>query len=204
MLVCLEIFIYLDGLSIQNMGKGISNTSTIAFMVVLSVLCLVIQLAPRPPNVEFTSLFTFFTGFVFGAIAGGLFGAFVMCVNGFLSPWGFAGLNMPFQMVGMALTGLTGGFYRKFISERCSVGFCIEVAVLGAFLAVLYDLITNFGFAVFQTLNGVPFGIALLIAYAYGTPFSIIHVLSNATVFGVVFFPMVKAANKVLMVNKVG
>lgn len=186
------------------MRKITSNAVPIAFMTVLSVLCLAIQLAPRPPNVEFTSLFTFLTGFVFGSVTGGLFGAFVMFVNGFLSPWGFAGLNMPFQMAGMALTGLAGGIYRKFTRESFRVEFCLEVAVLGAFLAALYDLITNFGYAVFQTLSGVPLDKAFLIALAYGTPFSIIHVLSNTAVFGSAFFPIVKVANKMLVVNKVG
>jgi len=187
-----------------TMEKGPNSTIVIAFMAVLGVLCLVIQLAPRPPNVEFTSLFTFLTGFVFGPIVGGLFGAFVMFVNGFLSPWGFAGLNMPFQMAGMALTGLAGGIYRKFARETFRMEFCLEAAILGAFLAVLYDLITNFGYAVFQTLSGVPFGKAFLIALAYGTPFSIIHVISNTAVFGFAFFPMVKAANKMLVVNEIG
>jgi len=173
-------------------------------MAILSVLCLAIQLAPRPPNVEFTSLFTFLVGFVLGSLVGGLFGAFVMFVNGFLSPWGFAGLNMPFQMFGMALTGLAGGFYRKFACKGHFMDFCIEISVLGAFLTVLYDLITNFGFAVFQTLNGVPFGTALFVALAFGTPFSVVHILSNAVVFGVAFFPIIKAVDKVLVVNRVG
>ncbi|MEM1540422.1 MAG: hypothetical protein QXJ07_03455 [Candidatus Bathyarchaeia archaeon] len=181
-----------------------NKTLTIALISVLAVLCLAIQISPRPPNVEFTSLFTFLTGFIFGSIIGGLFGAFVMLINGFLSPWGFAGLNMPFQMAGMALIGLAGGFYRRFAYERFSAEFCVELAVLGAFLTVLYDLITNLGYAIFQTITGVPFNVALLIALAYGTPFSIIHVVSNAAVFGVTFFPIIKAANKMLMVSKYG
>ncbi|MEM3703848.1 MAG: hypothetical protein QXX79_05485 [Candidatus Bathyarchaeia archaeon] len=179
-----------------------NKTLTTALLSVLAVLCLVIQISPRPPNVEFTSLFTFFTGFIFGSVVGWLFGGFVMFVNGFLSPWGFAGLNMPFQMAGMSLIGLAGGLYRRFAYERFSVEFCVEIAVIGAFLTVLYDLVTNFGYAIFQTFMGVPFNMALIIALAYGTPFSIIHILSNMAVFGVTFFPMIKAANKMLTVNE--
>lgn len=182
--------------------KHNNKTLTIALISVLAVLCLVIQISPRPPNVEFTSLFTFFTGFIFGSVIGGLFGGFVMLINGFLSPWGFAGLNMPFQMAGMALIGLAGGIYRKFAYEQFSVEFCVEIAVLGAFLTVVYDLVTNFGYAIFQTITGVPFNVAFIIALAYGTLFSIVHVLSNAAVFGVAFLPMIKAANKMLMANK--
>ncbi|MEM3360584.1 MAG: ECF transporter S component [Candidatus Bathyarchaeia archaeon] len=185
-------------------GQNKNKTLTIAFICVLCVLCLVIQLSPRPPNVEFTSLFTFFTGFIFGPIVGGIFGGFVMFVNGFLSPWGFAGFNMPFQMASMALIGLVGGLYRKFSRGIHSVEFCAELAVLGAFLAVLYDFITNLGYAVFQAIMGVPFNLAILIAMAYGAPFSIIHVLSNVFVFGIAFLPMAKVANKILVVNKIG
>ncbi|MEM2249443.1 MAG: hypothetical protein QXR79_04470 [Candidatus Bathyarchaeia archaeon] len=187
-----------------NVKRNNNNTLTIALISVLAVLCLAIQISPRPPNVEFTSLFTFAVGFIFGSVIGGLFGVFVMLINGFFSPWGFAGLNMPFQMAGMALMGSVGGFYRRFAYERFSAEFCVELAILGAFLTVLYDLITNFGYAIFQTVMGVPFNAALLIALAYGAPFSIIHVVSNSTVFGVMFFPIIKAADKILMANKYG
>jgi hypothetical protein len=164
-----------------------NKTLTIAFISVLAVLCLIIQISPRPPNVEFTSLFTFTIGFIFGSIVGGLFGSFVMLINGFLSPW-----------------GLAGGVYRKFAYEQRPVEFCVEAAILGGFLTALYDLITNFGFAVFQALIGVPFNIALITALAYGTFFSIIHVVSNTAVFGVAFLPITKAVYKVLVVNKIG
>jgi len=186
------------------------KTLKIALISVLAVICLSIQISPRPPNVEFTSLFTFFTGFIYGPAIGGLFGSFVMLINGFLSTWGYAGLNMPFQMAGMSLIGLAGGLYgrfaydRRFVYKQCSADFFVEIAVLGAFLTVLYDLITNFGYAIYQTVVGVPFNMALIIAIAYGTPFSIIHVLSNAAVFGVAFFPLVRIVNKMLVVRKNG
>ena len=123
------------------------NPRIIALIGVLTALCLAVQLSPRPPNVEFTSLFTFILGFMFGSIMGISFGSFVMFVNAFFSPWGFAGLNMPFQIAGMALVGLAGGLYRTYLQSCNSAKFYIEVAVLGAFLTVLYDLITNFGVA---------------------------------------------------------
>jgi uncharacterized membrane protein len=171
------------------------NKVSITLISVLTALCLAIQLTPRPPNVEFTSLFTFTVGFIFGSIVGGFFGGFVMFVNGFLSPWGFAGLNMPFQMAGMSLMGFAGGIYRKFAREFASSNFLMEAPILGAFLTTLYDLITNFGVAVLYYLTGTPFSLALLTALAYGTPFSIIHVLSNAAVFGTLLFPLIKSVN---------
>jgi len=181
-----------------------SNATKIALISVLTALCLAIQLSPRPPNVEFTSLFTFIMGFFFGSILGILFGGFVMFVNGFFSPWGFAGLNMPFQIVGMALVGLAGGFYRRYLQSYDSTKFCIEVAVIGAFFTMLYDLITNFGVALSYMLVGMHPTLAVITALAYGTPFSLIHVFSNIAVFGLVFFPMIKALNHVLMVKNLG
>lgn len=180
------------------------NSSKLALFSVLIAICLALQLLPRPPNVEFTSFFVFLVGFIFGSLAGILFGGFVMFVNGFFSPWGFAGLNMPFQMIGMGIVGLAGGLYKKFSKDYALMRFC-EVAVLGAFLTTLYDLITNIGFA-FQLVMfaGASLEFAILTAIACGTPFSIVHVLSNTAVFGIVFSPLIKSINNILMVKNLG
>jgi uncharacterized membrane protein len=186
------------------MRPQIKSPFTIAMISVLTALCLAIQLSPRPPNVEFTSLFTFILGFMFGSFMGIFFGSFVMFVNGFFSPWGFAGLNMPFQIAGMALVGLAGGLYRKYSQNySSSAKFYLEAAVLGAFLTVVYDLITNFGVALPMMVGMHPV-LAVITALAYGAPFSLIHVFSNIAVFGIVFFPLVKALDNVLMVKNLG
>jgi len=127
-----------------------------------------------------------------------------MFVNGFLSPWGFGGLNMPFQIVGMAIVGLAGGLYKKHQQSYSSTSFFVEVAILGAFLTVVYDLITNFGVAVSYMITGINPALAVITALAYGTPFSIIHVVSNTLVFGAIFFPLIKLLNKLPMVKSLG
>ena len=186
------------------MAKALKNPRKIALLSVLAALCLGIQLAPRPPNVEFTSLFTFVIGFVFGIFTGVLFGSFVMFINGFFSPWGFSGLNMPFQITGMALIGLVGGVYKNYLSSYNSAEFFVEVAVLGGFLTVIYDLITNLGVAIQFTIAGTAFSWAAISALAYGIPFSIVHVVSNSAVFGIAFSPLIKALNRVVMVKNLG
>jgi hypothetical protein len=103
---------------------------------------------------------------------------------------------MPFQMAGMGLIGLAGGLYKRFVREFRWVAFCFEAAVLGAFLTVIYDLITNIGVAISYVIMGVPFNIAIITALAYGAPFSLIHVSSNVAVFGVAFLPIIKVVNK--------
>ena len=186
------------------MSYPIKSPFTVAVISVLTALCLAIQLSPRPPNVEFTSLFTFTLGFMFGPLMGILFGSFVMFVNGFFSPWGFAGPNMPFQMLGMALVGLAGGVYRRYSQSYNSTKIYLEVAVLGAFLTMIYDLITNFGVALYYIIGGMHPNLAVITALALGTPFSLIHVFSNITVFGIVFFPLIKALNNIAMVKNLG
>jgi len=186
------------------MRTTLRNPREIALLSVLAALCLGIQLAPRPPNVEFTSLFTFVIGFVFGVSTGVLFGSFIMFINGFFSPWGFSGLNMPFQIAGIALIGLVGGLYKKYLQGYSSAEFVVEVAVLGAFLTVVYDLITNLGVAIQFTIAGTPFTWSTISALAYGTPFSIIHVVSNSAVFGAAFFPLTKALDHAIMVENLG
>jgi hypothetical protein len=133
-----------------------------------------------------------------------LFGSFVMFVNGFFSPWGFAGPNMPFQIAGMALVGLAGGLYRRYLQSYNSARFYVEVAVLGAFLTVVYDLITNFGVALFYMIVGMHPTLAVITALAYGTPFSLIHVSSNIFVFGIIFLPLIKSLNHFQMVKNLG
>jgi uncharacterized membrane protein len=183
--------------------KG-ENTTKIALISVLTALCLALQLTPRPPNVEFTSLLTFVVGAVFGSFMGVLFGGFIMFVNGFLSPWGFAGLNMPFQMAGMGLVGLVGGLYKGYINDRSTFESFMEVAALGGFLTVVYDFITNFGVALFTMVNGVPPAFALLTVFASGAPFSLVHVFSNIMTFGIVSLPLVRTLNQIPVVKKFG
>ncbi len=173
------------------------QTTHVALISVLAALCLVIQLSPRPPNVEFTSLLTFTVGVIFGSFTGVLFGFFIMFVNGFLSPWGFAGLNMPFQMVGMGIVGFAGGLYRGYMQNHVNIKSFIEVAILGAFLTVIYDFITNFGVAMLPIMSGVPPDLALLMVFASGAPYSLLHVFANFCTFLILFAHLVKALSYV-------
>jgi len=178
----------------------LKNSRAVAFVGVLTGLCLAIQLAPRPPNVEFTSLFAFAIGCMFGIGVGAFFGGFVMFVNGFFSPWGFAGLNMPFQMLGMGIVGVAGGLYRRYLRTPNPA----ETAVFGAVLTVFYDFVTNLGVAMTYVIAGVDPTLAVVAAIGYGAPFSVIHVASNVAVFGIVFFPLLKAADQIVAVRRLG
>jgi hypothetical protein len=131
-----------------------------------------------------------------GALVGAFFGSFVMFTNGFLSPYGFGGLNIPFQMAGMIIAGVLGGLYKRFTREiSFSARFSLETAVLGAFIALTYDLITNLGFGIQLVLLGEDSSLALLSVIASGSFFSLVHIVSNTLVFGVLFLPITNALN---------
>jgi len=181
------------------------NTRKLALFGILAALCLAIQLTPRPPNVEFTSFLAFTVGLIFGVLDGALFGCFIMFINGFLSPYGFAGLNMPFQMFGMAIAGILGGVYRRLMPEQVhSARFCTETAIVGAIIALIFDLITNVGVGFQFFLAGTDFALAMLTAIAYGVFFSIIHIFSNTAVFGILTLPSIKTLNDLVGGEKIG
>jgi len=177
------------------------NTRRLAFFIIMTALCLAIQIAPRPPNVEFTSFFSFIVGLAEGALIGAFFGSFVMLINGFVSPYGFGGLNIPFQMAGMIIAGGLGGAYRKFTPNmNFSARFSLETAVLGALIALVYDVITNLGYGMQLVLTGESLSLALFTALAVGAFYSLLHIVSNSVVFGVLFLPVMNALNS----SKVG
>jgi uncharacterized membrane protein len=169
------------------------NTRRVALLIVSASLCVSIQITPRPPSIEFTSLICFLVGFLFGAPFGALLGALTMFINGFLSPWGFAGIVMPFQMLGMACMGLVGGFYHISLGKNSSVRWLsnLEISFLAAFLTLFYDIITNVGYAVLFNVN-------IIVALVAGTWFAIVHVISNAVLFGTAFFGLVRIINNML------
>lgn len=104
-----------------------------------------------------------------------------MLINGFLSPWGFAGIILPFQMVGMIIFGVAGGIFRRVIDDSFSkVRLSAEAAILGAFLTLVYDLITNFGAVIL-------FGQAFVPILIFGMVFSITHICWNTFLLGIGF-----------------
>jgi len=188
----------MDGLSNHYREDADVDTQRLALLSVLTALCLGIQLLPRPMNLEFTSLIAFATGMVFGGLYGASLGALVMLANGFLSPYGFAGVVLPFQIVGMGLVGAAGGLYTRMTDSVSIVGRFGEAAVLGAFLTFIYDVLTNLGTAVFLTLSGMSFHEAIVTALVLGAVPAAIHVSWNTALFGMVTVPLVNAMHRIV------
>jgi hypothetical protein len=150
-------------------------------------------------NMEFTSLFSFVTGMVFGSLFGAGLGAFVMFVNGGLSPYGPAGMVLPFQIVGMVIIGAVGGLYGRMAVGKLSLRNSIEPLVLGALLTFVYDIVTNVGTALFLNVSGLPFYEAFIIALVYGAVPSLLHIVWNTFLFAVVTIPLVNSMQRMLM-----
>lgn len=184
------------------MAKPQMNTRRVAVLTVLTATCIALQISLRPPNVEFTSFLSFIVGMTEGAAAGALLGGSVMLINGFVSPWGFGGLNVPFQMAGMIIAGILGGIYCRFTKRvNLSSRFSLEPAVLGAIIALIYDLITNVGFGLYLVLAGESLITALSTTIAFGALFSLVHVITNTTVFGILFLPVTNALSRIKVEN---
>lgn len=127
-----------------------------------------------------------------------MLGFFVMLFNGFFSPWGFAGIILPFQILGMMLLGFSGGLYGKARNHSYTPASSLEVAVIGAFLTLIYDLLTHFGFALGIVFIGTPLIPALVSVIISGALFSAVHIISNVAVFGLSFFPIIKTIHEFL------
>jgi hypothetical protein len=122
-----------------------------------------------------------------------------MFVNGFLSPWGLAGLNMPFQVFGMSVIGAVGGFYK--MENNSKVRFYGESAVLGAFLTFVYHIfLLNLGYALQRSLLFSQLSLleAFVVVQVEGAVFSAFYVVSNTVLFGAGVVPLVSAMKKIL------
>jgi hypothetical protein len=103
---------------------------------------------------------------------------------------------LPFQVAGMVAVGIGGGLHGRASSGSHGARLCVETAVLGAFLTLVYDMVTNLGVATSYALTGMPLHLALASTFISGALFSVIHVVSNAAVFGVVFVPLSNALRR--------
>jgi hypothetical protein len=120
-----------------------------------------------------------------------------MFVNGFLSPYGLSGLLVLFQAAGMGLIGLVGGVYSKTVAEGKAKWMPVEVAILGAFLTLTYDIMTNVGYALQFSLFTNSIIVSFISVLVAGSVFIVIHVASNTVLF-MTSIPIVKGIQKLL------
>jgi hypothetical protein len=81
----------------------------------------------------------------------------------------------------MMLIGATGGLFAKLTGRSdTKLNSSLKMAAMGLYLTVIFDLVTNLGFAISFT------GGDYLLALISGSAFMIVHVVSNTIVFGTI------------------
>ena len=97
----------------------------------------------------------------------------------------------------MSLIGLAGGVYSKTVADGNARWMPVEVAILGAFLTLIYDIITNVGYALQFSLFTNSVIVSFISVLVAGSVFMVIHVASNTVLF-MTSIPIVKAIQKLL------
>ncbi|MHA1722395.1 MAG: ECF transporter S component [Candidatus Baldrarchaeia archaeon] len=150
------------------------------------------------PNVELMSFMVFVAGYIYGSYAGALVGLIAMGIYGIWNPWGGAVPPIFIAQVGCtALIGAVGGITNKVLNTPNSGSEkALGAAALGGVLTIIYDLITNYAYA-------VAFGLAqqFVLVLIAGAWFSLIHVISNTIIFGILLTPVSRTLKNTLGLN---
>jgi len=142
------------------------------------------------PNVELSSVMVFLSGYLFGIPVGASVGLFAMTIFEFLNPWGPFIPPIGLAVIGCTmLSGVLGGAVgsgRRY-NKHTGAKWYAAVALLGAVFSIFFDLVTNYAYS-------VTFGVPFLVALVMGVPFSVVHVISNLLLFGLLTPPVLRAA----------
>jgi len=133
------------------------------------------------PNVELSSTILFTTAFVFGFPMGIACVLLMSIIYASFNPWGpFIPQIWLTQVIGWLFMAAVGAIMGNRASENSSrEPQRQELAGVGAFVTVFFDLITTLGFS-------WAFGLPYLVALILLLPFMIIHVVSNTVLFAAV------------------
>ncbi|MFW9846635.1 MAG: hypothetical protein ACFFD6_07800 [Candidatus Thorarchaeota archaeon] len=131
------------------------------------------------PNVELGSGILFVTAYVFGFQTGASCAVLMAMVFGSVNPWG--GLIPQIwitQVIGWIYIAAAGALLgRNRHSLDCTPQSEWLLGFTGAFLTFFFDMLTNLGYSWAFT---VPYWLAII----SGLPFMVVHIVSNAIIFG--------------------
>lgn len=129
------------------------------------------------PNVELASGVLFVTAFLFGIQMAVWCVLLVSMIFAFFNPWG------PFippiwfaQVIGWIFIAVTGVIMGRQKERSWSRKRIAELAMVGAFLTLFFDLTTTLAYSWF-------FGVPFVLAIIAGLPFTMVHVVSNSVIF---------------------
>jgi len=170
------------------------NTLRISIIATLVALCVATNYALVGVfNVKVMDFIVFIGGFCFGPFTGALIGALSWIVYGVINPYGFVLQVWLATMFSEAIYGLIGGLLGKNFTSTDLNGWPLRLGIffgtMGFILTLVYDLVTNVVYA-------SAFGIPIIVAIVFGTPFTILHEVSNAAIFGVASIPVITVLKK--------
>ena len=152
-------------------------------------------------NVKVMDFIVFVGGFCFGPIAGALIGILSWAVYGVINPYGFVPQIWLATMLCESIYGVIGGLLGRNLASNNFDGQRLKLSVLfgatGFMLTLIYDLITN-------VVYSLTFDIPTIVAIILGTPFTILHELSNTAIFVIGSVPLIIAVRNSLGVEKFG
>ncbi|MEM3162692.1 MAG: ECF transporter S component [Candidatus Bathyarchaeia archaeon] len=171
-----------------------SKSKRICTITVIVALCLGSNYALSSiPNFKVMDFFVFISGFIFGPWIGASTGILVWMIYGVINPYGFVLQVWLATMLSEAIYGLVGGILGKKISlsNSSSDYFMISVilGVAGFILTLVYDFLTNIAYA-------LAFNIPIIVAIVMGVPFTLVHEISNAAIFGICTVPLLNSLQK--------
>jgi len=171
-------------------SKKISITAVFASMALASAYVL-----STIPNIELMSFLVFIAGYLYGSSVGALVGLIAMGIYAAWNPWGGPVPPIFAAQVGcMTFIGAVGGLASKIFNTSASDSEkMLGAAALGGTLTIIYDLATNYAYA-------LAFGLAkqFVIVLIAGAWFSLMHVISNTLIFGLLLAPVSKTLRNVL------
>jgi len=172
------------------------NTVKIAIIVTFCALSIATNYALiGVSNVKVMDLIVFVGGFLFGAVIGSSIGMFSWLIYGAINPIGFHPQIWLATMLAETVYGLTGAVLRKALGSASLDGRRLRLSVLFATMGflptVLYDMATN---VVYASVFQVP----LVVAIFEGAPFTVLHEVANAAIFGVCSIPIITVLGKMV------
>ncbi len=175
------------------------TTRDICLVTVITAVCVGSNYAFMAlPNVNIMDLIVFVTGFVFGPFIGGITGILTWAVYGVLNPLGFSVPIWISSMIGEAIFGIVGGVIGRIkdrkLTKSFDLKFSLEISFWGLILTIIYDLFTNFVFAV---TFGVSFVAAIVTGWFIPPWFGLMHEGSNLLFFFVAVHPLIRAIKRI-------
>jgi LytS/YehU family sensor histidine kinase len=180
--------------------SNLMNSKRLAIIAILAALSIGTNYAMISLyNVKVMDLVVFVGGFCFGPFVGALIGIVSWIVYGSLNPLGFSFPIWLSTMFSEAIYGIAGAFMRKSLSPKGLRGFkdervaiSIYFGIIGMFLTLTYDVITNI---VFGYVSGWNILFAIIVGFV---PFGFVHMASNAFFFGLGCVPTINAISKIV------